>query len=83
MTTQRHQVITKILVSVAIALGVLVVGEAPASADPNSPANQPNPFGTLTCRCQKIAPASRQALRDQIDRGIRDGLAAIPDNRNN
>jgi hypothetical protein len=79
MTTQHHQVITKILVSGAIALGALVVGAAPASADPNSPPNQPNPFGGLTCSCQKIArPASRQALTQQIDRGIRDALSANP-----
>jgi hypothetical protein len=82
MTTQHHQVITKILVSDAIALGALVVGAAPASAAPNSPADQPNPFGGLTCSCQKIAPASRQALREQIDRGIQDALSASPGNRN-
>ena len=76
MTTQHHQAITKILVSAAIALGALVVGAAPASADPNSPANEPNPFGSLTCSCQNTAPASRHALREQIDRGIRDGLSA-------
>jgi hypothetical protein len=75
MKTQHHQVITKIVVSAAIALGALVVGAAPASADQNSPANQPNPFGSLTCSCRKTAPASRQALREQIDRGIRDGLS--------
>jgi hypothetical protein len=79
MTTQHHQVITKILVSGAIALGALVVGAAPASADPNSPGNPPNPFGGLTCSCQKTAsPASRQALTQQIERGIRDGLSANP-----
>jgi hypothetical protein len=79
MTTQHHQVIPKMLVSGAIALGALVVGVAPASADPNSPANPPNPFGGLTCSCQKIArPASRQALTQQIDRGIRDGLSGSP-----
>ena len=75
--------ITKTLISAAIVVGSCVVGAAPASADPSSPANQPNPFGTLTCSCQKIAPASRQALGQQVDRGIRDGLSAIPGNRNN
>jgi hypothetical protein len=55
------------------------VGAAPASADPNSPANQPNPFGALTCSCQKIArPVSRQALTQQVDRGIQDAELGRP-----
>jgi len=81
MTTQHHdRVVTKILVSSAIAVGSWIGGAAPASADPNSPANPPNPFGSLTCSCQEIAPASRQALREQLDRGIRDGHSASPGN---
>jgi hypothetical protein len=68
--------ITKMLVSAAIVLGTAVVGAASASADPNLPGNQPNPFGGLTCSCQDTAPASGRALREQIDRGIREGLSA-------
>jgi hypothetical protein len=74
--------ITKTLISAAIVVGSCVVGAAPASADPNSPANQPNPFSALSCSCQKIASARRQALGEQVDRGIRDGLSAIPGDRN-
>jgi hypothetical protein len=60
--------ITKMLASVAIVLGSLVVGAAPASADPN-------PFGSLTCSCQETTPAGGPALTAELDRGIRNGLA--------
>ena len=56
MKTQHHQVITKILVSEAIALGSWVAGAAPASADPNPIGTDPNPFGALSCDCQETAP---------------------------
>jgi len=76
MTTQHHKVITKILVSAAIALGCWVGGAAPASADPNSTGTAANPFGGLTCSCQETAPPGSPALREEINRGIREGHSA-------
>ena len=74
MTTQHFQVITKILVSAAIALGSCVGGAAPASADPNPSGTDPNPFGALSCSCrEETALAGSPALRE-IERGIRAGL---------
>ena len=80
MTTQHNQVITKILVSEAIALGSWVAGAAPASADPNPIGTDPNPFGALSCDCQETAPPASSALAE-IERGIRAGLSASPANR--
>ena len=66
--------ITKILVSAAIALGSCVGLAAPAGAEPN-PAN-PNPYDGLRCSCHETAPAGSPALREEIDRGLREGHAA-------
>jgi hypothetical protein len=76
MTTQHNRVITKIMVSAAIALGASVGGAAPASADPNPIGTEPNPFGALSCSCQETASAGSPALRAEIDRGIRAGISA-------
>jgi hypothetical protein len=77
MTTQHRRVITKILVSAAIALGSSVGAAAPASADPNAiGGTDPNPFGGLSCSCQETAPPGSPALREEIQRGIRAGLSA-------
>ena len=76
MSTQHHQVITKILISAAIALGLWVAGATPASADPNPVGTDPNPFGGLSCSCRESAPASSPELREEIERGIREGLSA-------
>jgi len=76
MTTQHHQVITKILVGAAVALGFYIGGAAPASADPNSIGPAPNPFGGLSCGCRETAPPSSPALRDEIERGLREGRSA-------
>ena len=73
MTTQRHQGITKILVSAAIALAFCVGGTAPASADPNPIGNGTNPFGGLSCSCPDQPPAGRPDLTEDIDRGLREG----------
>ena len=73
MTTQHNQVITKILVSAAIALGASVGGAALTSADPNPTGADPNPFGALSCSCRETASAGSPALWDEIDRGIRGG----------
>jgi hypothetical protein len=61
--------ITKVLVSIAIAVGSALAVAAPASADPN--AFGPHPFGGLICNCRVASPDQAQ----QINRGIRDGLA--------
>jgi hypothetical protein len=76
MTTPHYQVITKMLVSAAIAVGSCVGGAAPASADPNPIGTDPNPFGALSCSCQETASAGSPGLREEIDRGIRAGLSA-------
>jgi hypothetical protein len=76
MTTQYHQVMTKILIVVAVALGSSAAGSAPVSADPNPIGNAPNPFGGLSCSCQETAPPGSPALRAGIDRGIREGRTA-------
>jgi hypothetical protein len=74
MTTRHHQVITKILVSAAIAVGSYVGLAAPASADTNTIGTNPNPFGALSCNCQTPASVTSPDVTDQINRGIRDAL---------
>jgi hypothetical protein len=66
---RRHQLIMKILVGFAIALGCCVAEAAPASADPN-------PFGTLSCSCRGTAPADGADPSEEIRRGLREGLSA-------
>jgi hypothetical protein len=80
MTIQHHQVITKVLVSAAIALGSCVGGAASARADANPAGADPNPFGALSCKCPQPAPPGGPAL-GQIEQGILAGLAASPANR--
>ena len=72
----HHQVIMKMLVSGAIALGVWVGVTAPASADANSVGANPNQFGVLSCSCQKAASPGGPALTEEMKRGIRAGLSA-------
>lgn len=76
MTTQQHQVITKILVGGAVALGFYVGGAAPAGADPNSAGSAPNLFGGLTCSCRQTAPPGSPAAGEEIERGLREGRPA-------
>ena len=71
-----RRVIRKILVSAAIAVGSCVVGAAPATADPNAIGTNPNPFSGLSCNCRQTAPAGSPAATEEINRGIREGLAA-------
>lgn len=68
---------TKIFVGVALVLGslILILGAAPAGADPNSYGSDPNPFGSLTCNCQETTPPSGPALNQELDRGLRAGLS--------
>jgi hypothetical protein len=84
-TASRHAVgiehsgfnmITKMLVSAAIVVGSCAVRAAPASADPNQPPNDPNPFGGLTCSCQEPAPPAGPGSKEELERGIRAGLSA-------
>ena len=77
MTTQHRRVITKIVVSAAIALGS-IVGAVPASADPKAiGGTDPNPFGGLSCSCQEKAPPGSPAQsEEEIQTGIRAGLSA-------
>jgi hypothetical protein len=76
MTTRHHQVITRILVGGAVALGFYVGGAASASADPNSMGSAPNPFGGLTCSCRQTAPPGSPAAREEIERGLRESRSA-------
>lgn len=61
--------ITKALVSAAIALGAAVGVAAPATADPNT-------FGNLSCSCHQAAPESTPGVpkpftaNDQLNEGI-------------
>jgi hypothetical protein len=72
-------IITKALVSAAIGLGVFIGGATPASADSTSFGTDPNPFGGFSCNCSETAPAGSPALRDEINRGLREGFtASIP-----
>lgn len=65
---EHEMIIRPVLVSIAIAVGSAVAVAAPASADPT------NAFGGLGCHCQEMAPPASPAQRDEISRGIRDGL---------
>jgi hypothetical protein len=69
MTTPHHRLITT-LVSGALALGCCASLAAPASADPD-------PFGANSCNCPETAPPGDPAVREEIERGIRAGLAAV------
>jgi len=62
-------IIRPVLVSIAIAVGSAVAVAAPASADANA-------FGGLGCHCRETAKPASPAQRDEMNRGIRDGLAA-------
>jgi hypothetical protein len=69
-------VLTKVLVSGAIALGVWVGVAAPASGDVNSVGTNPNQFGALRCSCQHTASPGGRAGTEEMERGIRAGLSA-------
>jgi hypothetical protein len=73
---RNDRVITRWLIGLAIAFGVGFVSgtvsgvleAAPAGADPS-------PFNTLSCSCQESAPPGSPARRDEITRGLRQGLS--------
>jgi hypothetical protein len=66
--------VTKILVGAAIAVAAYVGGTATASGEPNPIGTGPNKFSALSCSCQETTPAG--GLKEEIDRGMRDGLHA-------
>jgi hypothetical protein len=66
--------ITKLLVVAAIALAH-VGGTATAHGEPTPINTGPSPFGALSCSCTETTPAG--SLADEIDRGIRSGLAEL------
>jgi hypothetical protein len=76
MTTQHHQVIAKILIGAAVALGSYIGGAPPVGADSNPIGSAPNPFGGLSCSCPETAPPGSPALREGIEQGIREGRTA-------
>jgi len=59
--------ITKVLVSGAIALAAAVGAAAPAGADPTL-------FGVLSCGCQEPAPSDSAIFSDHVKQGIQQGL---------
>jgi len=74
--------ITKILVSVAIAMGSCVGGAALVSADANPVGTDPNPFGGLSCSCRETASPGGPTPTAEMERGIWGGLAASASKRN-
>ena len=72
----HHRFIAKVLVSTAVVFGALIGASAPASADPNTAGANPHAFSALSCDCQETAPADSPLLKDDIDRGIRNGLSS-------
>ena len=72
----HHRFIAKVLVSTAVVFGALIGASAPASADPIPGGTDPDPFGDLSCSCRQTAPADSPLLKDDIDRGIRNGLSS-------
>jgi hypothetical protein len=60
--------VSKILGSAALAVGVAVAIAAPAGADPSV-------FNDLSCSCPQTVSNGGSSVADQIDRGIQSGLA--------
>jgi hypothetical protein len=73
--------IAKILVSAAIALGCCVGGAALVRAETDPVGTDPNPFGALGCSCPETASPGSPVLMEELERGIWGGLSASPSNR--
>lgn len=60
------------LAGAAVLLAALAATAGPATADPN-------PFGTLGCSCSPVAgiPPGNPDVKDQVDRGIQNGLGSL------
>ena len=71
----HRRVTGKILVSAAIALAAGIAGAAPAAADQHAISTDSNPFGTLGCNCRGTVPTGGPELRQEIERGMREGLS--------
>jgi hypothetical protein len=71
-STVRHLVITKVLLSAAVALSVAVGAAIPVSADPGA-------FGVLSRSCGRglTAAVDRPTVSDQINDGIHNGFADL------
>lgn len=64
----RWRVLTKQAIGVAVVLNLCAAGTAAAGADPSA-------FSTLSCNCQETAPAGSKTMREELNRGIGDGLS--------
>ncbi|MGA9491309.1 MAG: hypothetical protein WBV80_13820 [Mycobacterium sp.] len=64
--------IQRLLVGLAVLLGVAAAAATPVGADPN-------PFGTLGCSCQSVGetPTGKPDVKDQVDQGIQNGLGSL------
>ena len=71
----RH-LVTRLPLGIAIALGCCVGSAPPTDADPDSAGTDPNPFGTLSSSRRETSPPGSAERREEIDRGIREGLSA-------
>lgn len=68
MRHRHHELIAKLVVSVAVVFGSSIAA-IPAVADPIA-------FSDLSSRCGRVAPANSAVDRQEIDRGLHDGLYA-------
>jgi hypothetical protein len=59
--------VSKILVSAALAVGTALAIAAPAAADPSA-------FNDLSCSCPQTVSNGGSSVVDQINRGIQSGL---------
>lgn len=64
--------ITKLVVTAAIALGAATAIAAPAGADPSL-------FGALSCNCTQPSdvPHGKPVVSDQLNQGIQSGLGSV------
>ena len=63
--------VSKILVSAALAVGAAVAVAAPAGADPSV-------FSTLSCSCAETVSDGKAPAADQVKQGLRAGLSDLP-----
>ncbi|WP_131811892.1 hypothetical protein [Mycobacterium mantenii] len=65
----------KTLTCVALIVVFCAVRPAPAVADPSPGGSNLNPFGNLSCGCGPSAPTDGATRKQQIRRGMRQGLS--------
>ena len=75
MSPRHDRKIISVLFGAALAVGSWPWA-APAGADPTQVSTDPNPFGGLRCNCPEAAPVDGPALKEEIDRGLREGHTA-------